>query len=437
MLPIRAAGLYTHAMTPSPEQPSAQNLSSRPGATHVAVIGAGPAGLMAADRLVAQGHRVSVFEKMPSPARKFLMAGRGGLNLTHSEPLEHFLSRYGQIAPVLEGAIRAFPPEATRAFAAELGESTFIGSSGRVFPDSFKASPMLRAWLRRLGTLGVELRTRHDWRGWSPSGALMFDTPEGRKEITADATLLALGGASWPRLGGDGGWTGHLASRGIALAPFAPANMGIEIDWSAPFRERFAGEPLKRIALSCAGAGPVRGEAMVTARGLEGGAVYALSRAVRDRLAAEGEAQLRLDLRPDFDQALIARRLATGPLKQSLSNRLRKAVGLSPVAVGLLREAAGVALPTDPAALARLIKAAPIKVRAVAGLERAISSAGGIGFDALDDHFMLRAIPGTFACGEMLDWEAPTGGYLLQACFATGRAAAEGISAFLAARATP
>ncbi|MFG1463689.1 TIGR03862 family flavoprotein [Xanthobacter sp. DSM 24535] len=426
-------------MIPTPETPPfvVERPPVQAPAAHIAVIGAGPAGLMAADRLAGLGFRVTLFEKMPSPARKFLMAGRGGLNLTHSEPLEHFLSRYGRAAPLLDAAIRAFPPEALRAFALELGEPTFIGSSGRVFPESFKTSPLLRAWLRRLGVLGVELRTRHEWRGWAASGALTFETPEGPREVAADATLLALGGASWPRLGGNGDWAGLLAGRGTQIIPFAPANMGLEIAWSAPFRDRFAGEPLKRIALSCAGAGPVRGEAVVTMRGLEGGAVYALSGAVRERIAAEGTAHLRLDLRPDFDQELIARRLATGPVKQSLSNRLRKAVGLPPVAVGLLREAAGVALPTDPAALARLIKAAPIKVHAVAGLDRAISSAGGVPFEALDAHFMLRASPGTFACGEMLDWEAPTGGYLLQASFATGRAAADGIAAYLAEQAQP
>ncbi len=388
------------------------------------VIGAGPAGLVAASRLAAAGWRVMVFDRMPSPARKLLMAGRGGLNLTHSEPLDTFLPRYRPQAPALEAAVRAFDPQALRAFAADLGEETFVGSSGRVFPRSFKASPLLRAWLRRLAGAGVTLHLRHHWTGWTDDGRLRFATPDGEVAVDADATILALGGASWPRLGSDGGWTALLEARGVPLAPFAPSNMGVEVAWTPEFAKRFAGGPLKRIALSAAGR-TVRGEAVVTAGGLEGGAVYALSGAIRDQIDREGHSDLALDLRPDLTMAALAARLAAVPAKQSLSSRLRKGGGLLPAAAGLLREAG---IPdASPEGLAARIKALPLRARGVAGLERAISSAGGIRWDALDADFMLKAIPGVFACGEMLDWEAPTGGYLLQASFATGWAAAGGV----------
>lgn len=393
----------------------------------VAIVGAGPAGLMAASRLAAAGCAVSVYERLPSPARKLLMAGRGGLNLTHSEPLDLFLSRYAPQAPALMAAVRAFPPSALRAFAQDLGEATFVGSSGRVFPESFKASPLLRAWLGRLAAEGVQLKTRHFWRGWAPDGALRLSTAEGEEDIRPAATLLALGGASWPRLGSDGGWVPLLRERGVSVEPFRPANMGVLIGWSAPML-RFAGAPLKRIALSC-GAVRVRGEAVVTAGGLEGGAVYALSAAVRAALEGGAPAQMSVDLRPDLDAHQLARKLELVPERYSLANRLRKGAGLSPVAASLLREAGP--LPPSVQALAARIKDVPLVVTGTSGLERAISSAGGISWDGLDSHFMLKAVPGVFACGEMLDWEAPTGGYLLQACFATGLAAAEGILAHL------
>lgn len=395
----------------------------------VAIIGAGPAGLMAASRLAEAGVSVRIFDRMPAPARKFLMAGRGGLNLTHGEPLDLFLTRYGPAAERLAPAIRAFPPEALRAFVEELGEPTFTGSSGRVFPKSFKASPLLRAWLRRLGAAGVVLEARHRWAGWDAAGALTFETPDGPATVRADAVILALGGASWPRLGSDGGWRAILEGQGLAVTPFSPANMGVRIDWSQEIRSRFAGTPVKRIALSC-GAARVRGEMVVTEAGLEGGAVYALSRVVREAVAADGRATIAIDLRPDLDVAALAARLAAAPAKLSLAERLRKAAGLSPVQASLLRE--GMAeRPGSPEALARLIKGVPLRVSGLSGLERAISTAGGLAWAEVEGDFSVRGRPDLFVCGEMLDWEAPTGGYLLQACFSTGRAAAEGVLARL------
>ncbi|MFG1391805.1 BaiN/RdsA family NAD(P)/FAD-dependent oxidoreductase [Xanthobacter agilis] len=397
--------------------------------TPIAIIGAGPAGLMAAELLSAAGAAVSVFERMPSPARKFLMAGRGGLNLTHGEALPRFLSRYGAAAGRLEPALAAFTPDDLRAWAEGLGEPTFVGTSGRVFPRSFKASPLLRAWLRRLAGQGVMLHTRHHWQGWDGAGRLRFATPDGDVMVAPAATLLALGGASWPRLGADGGWAALLRARGVEVHDFRPANMGVKIAWSELFRARFAGVPLKRIAVTC-GSAQVRGEAVVTETGLEGGAIYAVSGPVREALAAGG-ATLHIDLRPDLDTTALAARLAAAPAKLSFANLLRKAAGLSPAAAGVLREAMGGTRPADAGALARLIKAAPLAVIGTGDLSRAISSAGGIAWDAVDADFQLRPVPGVFVAGEMLDWEAPTGGYLLQACLSTGRAAAGGIRARL------
>ncbi|MDF2996245.1 MAG: family flavoprotein [Xanthobacteraceae bacterium] len=396
---------------------------------HVAIIGAGPAGLMAAETLAEAGCRVTLFERMASPARKFLLAGRGGLNLTHSEPRERFLQRYGEAARWLAPMLDAFPPARLRRWAEGLGEPTFIGSSGRVFPRSFKASPLLRAWIRRLDGLGVRLEARHLWTGWDGEGRLRFETSDGERSVAADAVILALGGASWPRLGGDGAWAPRLAAEGVEVATLRPANSGVLVDWSATFRERFAGAPLKRIALNL-GERTVHGEAVVTARGLEGGAVYALAGAIRDVLDRDGEATLTIDLRPDLPAETIAKKLAAVRKGESTSNRLRKAAGLDPVAIGLMREAMP-ALPVAPDALAALAKAVPLRVAAVAPLERAISTAGGIARASLDERLMLRAKPGVFAAGEMLDWEAPTGGYLLQASIATGYAAALGLLAFL------
>lgn len=401
-------------------------------APRVCIVGAGPAGLIAAEHLARCGVRVTVCERMPSPARKFLMAGRGGLNITHSEPFERFVTRYGTATPALLNALEAFPPAALRAWTEDLGEETFVGTSGRVFPRSFKASPLLRAWLARLQGLGVELRTRHMWTGWAEDGSPRFLTPAGEVAISADALLLALGGASWPRLGSDGSWVPLLAARGVPIAPLLPSNSGVLLDWSEVFRTRFAGHPVKGVRLTVRDASS-NGEMIVTAGGLEGGALYALSPAIRAALAT-GEARLVVDLKPDVTEAELTRRLARRRPGDSLSNALRKTAGLQPVQIGLLREAAGPALPDSAAALAALIKALPLRLTGVQGLERAISTAGGIALDAVDPRFMLHALPGTFAAGEMLNWEAPTGGYLLQASFATGLAAARGILDWLAER---
>ncbi|MFC5396520.1 TIGR03862 family flavoprotein [Bosea vestrisii] len=393
----------------------------------VAIIGAGPAGLIAAERLALAGHTVAIYERMASPARKFLLAGRGGLNLTHSEPIEALLDRYGEARPWLEPAIRAFPPQALRDWADGLGAESFVGSSGRVFPKAMKASPLLRAWLARLDGLGVGLHAGRLWTGWDEGGALRFSVRGGGEEIARPrATLLALGGASWPRLGGDGSWVELLERKGVAIAPLRPANAGFTVAWSALMRDKFAGLPLKRIALSFAGQ-RVLGEAMIDAGGIEGGAVYALSGPLREAIAREGEAILMVDLRPDLKGPELANRLAKRRPGETLSNHLRKAAGLSPVAAAVLREAAGGPLPAEPEALAPLIKAAPLRLTGMASLARAISSAGGVRAGEIDPDFMLKRQPGIFVAGEMLDWEAPTGGYLLQACFATGVAAAEGI----------
>jgi len=401
----------------------------------VVVIGAGPAGLMAAEVLAERGVHVTVCDRMPSAGRKFLMAGRGGLNLTHSEDLPDFLQRYGGAAPKLRAAIEAFPPDAVRAWCEGLGQETFIGTSGRVFPKVLKASPLLRAWLRRLADSGVEFRFRHRWLGWGEGGSLLFETRAGRISFAADATILALGGASWPRLGSDGSWVDMLASKGIAVTPLRPSNSGFTVNWSGIFRDRFEGQPLKRIALSF-GQHSIRGEALITRIGIEGGAIYALSSVLREAIATTGGAVLHIALRPDLAATDLSGRLAAPRGKQSLSTFLRKAAGLSPPAIGLLQEAAAQAslkLTTlDAAALAALINAVPVRLTGTTSIERAISTAGGIALEDLDDQFMLRRRPGSFAAGEMLDWEAPTGGYLLQASFATGAAAARGALAWLA-----
>ncbi|WP_256365910.1 MULTISPECIES: NAD(P)/FAD-dependent oxidoreductase [unclassified Tardiphaga] len=396
----------------------------------VAVIGAGPAGLMAAEVIAQAGTRVTVYDAMPSAGRKFLMAGRGGLNLTHSERLPAFVARYGAAMPQLAKAIETLPPDMLRAWSELLGQPTFVGSSGRVFPQAFKASPLLRAWLRRLDQSGVQFAMRHRWTGWDGDGRLLFDTSEGPRVIAAKATVLALGGASWPRLGSDGAWVKTLAARGIDVAPLRPANCGFAVAWSDVFRNRFAGYPLKAMALSFGGQ-VVRGEAMLTRTGIEGGAIYALSAPLRDAVAASGTATLHVALRPDMTAAELIAKLSAPRGKQSLSTFLRKAVHLPPVGIALLQEAAivsGTSLASlSTASLAALINAVPIVLSGIAPIARAISTAGGIAFDELDADYMITALPGVFAAGEMLDWEAPTGGYLLQASFATGAAAGRGV----------
>ncbi|MFT4073918.1 MAG: TIGR03862 family flavoprotein [Asticcacaulis sp.] len=378
----------------------------------IVIIGAGPAGLMAAEILSAAGKRVEIYDRMPSVARKFLMAGRGGLNLTHSEPFDRFATRYGKRAPLLKAALEAFTPKDLRTWADGLGAETFVGTSGRVFPKAMKASPLLRAWLKRLEAQGVVLHTRHEWRGWQ-TGALQFNDDV---YVKPAATILALGGASWPKLGGDGSWADILADKGVEIAPFQPANVGFQTVWSAHFADKFAGEPLKNIAVKFAGR-EVKGELMLTRAGLEGGAIYAISAALRDAISKDGHADLVIDLRPDLSSDQAINKLKRASPKDSLSNRLRKALNLSPAAIALVHEKPGADF-----------KTVTVRLSGAQGLDRAISSAGGIRFDALTSDFELKALPGVYAIGEMLDWEAPTGGYLLQGCFSTAVAAAQAIS---------
>ena len=388
------------------------------------VVGAGPSGLMAAEIMANAGLSVTVHDKMPSPARKFLMAGRGGLNLTHSEPIDTFLTRYGEAASWLDAPVREFSPDKVRAWADALGQETFVGSSRRVFPASFKASPLLRAWLQRLDSMGVKLNSRSRWTGFSTDGGLVFSDGT---NITPDVTVLALGGASWPRLGADGSWTSLLKARNIAITPLVASNAGVMCAWSQVTQQRHAGTPLKRISLSC-GVANARGEAMISSAGLEGGAVYALSRTIRAHLDA-GKCELILDLRPDLEVAQLIQRLEAVPQKQSLTNRLRKACHLKQHEISIWRDTIE-RVPDTAEALARSIKNVTIPVTGIQSLDRAISTAGGIHNDEITDQFMLKKLPGVFVCGEMLDWDAPTGGYLLQACFATGAAAGAGAIAF-------
>ena len=405
----------------------------------VAIVGAGPAGLMAAEVLAEGGAQVDVFDAMPSAGRKFLLAGKGGLNLTHSEPIEPFVSRYGERAAEARAWLSACGPQQLRDWAQGLGIATFVGTSGRVFPAEMKAAPLLRAWLHRLRAAGVRLHMRHRWAGWQAGDAptrLRFHTPAGEQvHDDADAVVLALGGASWPQLGSDAAWVPWLAARGVAIAPIRPANCGFDIGWSDYFAQRFAGAPIKSVRLSFTdGQGrhfSRQGEFVVTATGVEGSLVYAASALIRDEIDAQGSATVQLDLVPGRDATRLAAALAKGRGARSLPNHLREHAGLDGVKAALLRESLSADELTtlvahDPAALAARLKAWPLTLRAARPVAEAISTAGGVAFDAIDDRLMLRALPGVFCAGEMLDWEAPTGGYLLTACMASGRMAGSG-----------
>ncbi|MBD8066921.1 TIGR03862 family flavoprotein [Devosia sp. PTR5] len=387
----------------------------------IAIVGGGPAGLMAAEAAASAGAEVTVFDAMPSLARKLLMAGKSGLNITHDEPQERFMGRYGQARPHLASALGAFNAAALRDWCTELGIETFVGSSGRVFPTSMKASPLLRAWLQRLGRSGVVFRPRHRWIGWQDD-ALLFETPEGQVSEGGDAVVLALGGASWPRLGSDARWVPWLVEKGVPVDQFRPANCGFEVAWSSTFADRFAGAPVKAVTAKSA-AGILPGEFVVTQWGVEGSLVYAHAAALRDELESSGRAALVLDLVPGRSAERLARDLARQPAKASFSNRLRKGAGLDPVKLGLLRECVEDPGALDPAGLAERLKALPLSLTKPRPIEQAISSAGGVSWSGVETNFMLAGLPGVFVAGEMLDWEAPTGGYLLTACWATGRAA--------------
>lgn len=398
----------------------------------VAVVGGGPAGLIAARTLASAGLRPVVIERGRMPGRKLLLAGRGGLNLTHAEPHEVLVTRYGEATEALRAHLDAFTADDLRRWADALGAETFVGTSRRVFPRALKATGLLRRWLADLTAAGVTFRLQTEWLGQDGTRPVLRDA-DGTTTLDAALTVLALGGASWPRLGADGGWVPVLRQHGVRVAPLRAANVGVTVAWSPGFVERFQGVPLKNLAAACGGRS-VRGEALVTRHGLEGGVVYALGPAIRAALDAAGQARLVLDLRADLGEDVLAVRLGRRRQGDSTSRHLERRGGLAPAARALLREVVP-ALPEEPGALARLIKAAPVTVQSLRPIAEAISTAGGIALDELDERLMLRRLPGVFACGEMLDWEAPTGGYLLQACLATGVAAARGAVAWLEARA--
>ncbi|RIX46779.1 MAG: TIGR03862 family flavoprotein [Rhodocyclales bacterium GT-UBC] len=403
----------------------------------IAVIGGGPAGLMAAEVLSAEpGISVTVFDAMPSVGRKFLMAGKGGMNITHSEPQANFVGRYGERADILAPWLSRFGAAEVRAWIHGLGIETFVGTSGRVFPREMKAAPLLRAWLHRLRQNRVQFAVRHRWNGWSADqAAWCFSTPEGTRSVDADAVVLALGGGSWPQLGSNGAWVPLLAGRGAEVATLKPANCGFNVAWSAYFSERYAGQPIKPVIASIAGLRQ-QGEFNITASGVEGGLIYAVSAALREQLEREGQASLSLDLAPGRSPEKLLEELSRPRGRDSLANHLRRRAGIEGAKAGLLRELCTREVIESPVSLAGAIKSLPLPIVAPRPLAEAISTAGGLKFSALDERLMLRAMPGVFAAGEMLDWEAPTGGYLLTACLATGRAAAEGVLAWLAERTT-
>jgi uncharacterized flavoprotein (TIGR03862 family) len=405
------------------------NLSTPPTVT---VVGGGPAGLMAAEKLASLGAKVTIYDQMSSVGRKFLMAGCGGLNLTHSESLETFISRYGTAIPWITSILRNFPPDALRAWCHGLGQETFVGSSGRIFPLSLKASPLLRAWLKRLEDLDVKFKLQHRWHGWDQKGDLLFnDRGENEIRVQSDIVILALGGGSWARLGSDGRWLDYFRAQNIDVVSLQPSNCGFVVPWSPYFSQRFAGQPLKPVIASFLNT-PLQGEMMITSEGVEGGIIYALSSKLRDAIASQGQAVLTLDLRPGLSFEDLVKRLSAPRGSQSSSNYLRKSAGLSPLAIALLQENLEQnILPAHPESLARLIKETRLTLTAPCLINRAISSAGGIMCHEIDENCMLRKKPGVFAIGEMLDWEAPTGGYLLQGCFSTAVAAAQGAQNYL------
>ena len=406
--------------------------NSAPHPAHVAIIGGGPAGLMAAEVLSQAGIRVDVYDGMPSVGRKFLLAGVGGMNITHSEAYPAFLARYAERAPQIAPLLRAFDADALCRWIHELGIETFIGSSGRVFPTDMKAAPLLRAWLKRLRDSGVVIHTRHRWLGWDEQGALRIASPDGEITVKPDATLLALGGGSWSRLGSDGAWMLPLEQKGVGLAPLQPSNCGFEVQaWSELLVSKFAGAPLKNVAIGLNDDIPRLGECVITATGIEGSLIYALSAPIREEINRYGAAVIHIDLLPgrpvDKLQAALSKRRGS----RSMAKHLHSQVGIDGVKAALLRELTDAETFADPALLARAIKALPLTLVKTRPLDEAISSAGGVRFEAMDERLMLKALPGVFCAGEMLDWEAPTGGYLLTGCFASGRAAGLGIVQWL------
>jgi uncharacterized flavoprotein (TIGR03862 family) len=402
----------------------------------VAVIGGGPAGLMAAEVISAQGVKVDVYDSMPSLGRKFLMAGKSGLNITHSEPFEQFVSRYGKRRAQLEPMLKRFGPDPLRHWVHGLGIETFVGTSGRVFPIGMKASPLLRAWLNRLAESGVTFHLRHKWRGWNSDRSLQFEVPHGEEVVTPDATVLALGGGSWSRLGSDGAWVPWLERAGVQVEPLKPSNCGFDVHWSPHFRERFEGAPIKSVVLSF-GSFRQQGEFIVTKEGVEGSLIYAASALIRDEIKARGKALISLDLAPDRSLEWLIEKLSKPRGSRTMASHLEKTVGMRGVKAGLLREFlfkrdfASLASEASIQRLASSIKTLPMPLIRPRPLDEAISSAGGVPFEALDEHLMIRSLPGLFCAGEMLDWEAPTGGYLLTACFASGYAAGQGIVKWL------
>ncbi|SFN24806.1 hypothetical protein SAMN05660284_01012 [Formivibrio citricus] len=397
---------------------------------HVAIIGGGPAGLMAAEVLSEAGVQVDVYDAMPSVGRKFLLAGVGGMNITHSEPLEVFVGRYGARREEIARWLSAFGPEQLRAWMHGLGIESFVGSSGKVFPQGMKAAPLLRAWLHRLREQGVRFHVRHRWLGWSDEGDLRFATDAGEMAVQADAVILALGGGSWSRLGSDGKWIPALERQGVAVVPLKPANCGFDVGWSAHFCQRFAGAPLKTVAL-CFDGERRQGECVVTATGIEGGLIYACSGRLRDAIEAHGSAVIELDLLPGRSLERVTEELNRPRGADSMANHLRRKLGIEGVKAGLLRELVSKEDFADPVRLAATIKALPVRLIAPRPLDEAISSAGGVHFEGVDERLMLNALPGVFCAGEMLDWEAPTGGYLLTACLASSRVAGQGVLAYL------